>query len=356
MRKTYTASPPGSSLKRHRGGEIFRNIVNGAASAAKWSAALGVIAASSAANGLFAWQMSQGAPMALAVAATAGLVAIDWLKPLAPLAAATARNRGARAKMLLLMAAWALALVTSLAAAIGVTALVRSETHAARQAALEARQAVRAQIRRLEAELAQLPAPELPIAALEAKIAAVLQDPRAEGCAKINGPYTRKYCPRVRRWQEQAAIAKRRRQLAQQLAAARGKLAAMPPAAAADPQAERIAFALSALPGKKWTAEDVQNILPLLMALALELYAAIALVLATGTGSPPARRRKPAKRTQPASDEARLNWLRARREWRRGQRALAEAWGLSLGKTNRLLKSWEAQGLVRLARGSITAL
>lgn len=348
MSKKYTALRDGATPEPRKS-----KIKRATSAAVKWGASLAVIAASSGMNGLLGWEMSKGAPQALAVLAVAAIVGVDWLKPFAPLAAERARKQGRHGQAAILTVAWLLAIAVSLGAAIGATALVRSQTESGLKTTQEARERAKAQERALTAKIAGVGL-TAPILALEAQISAVLKHPRSEGCTKINGRYTRKWCPKVEIWRAELAAAKARAGLEAELASVRAKLEALPVVGSPDPQADRIAWAASTVLGRPVSRGDVQNALTLLIAAAIELYAAMALVI-TGAGSAPAakRRRGPRKLR---TDADRLAWLQARGRWENGQRELAEAWGVSIGKTNKLLKAWAKDGLVKTARGMITVL
>ena len=113
---------------------------------------------------------------------------------------------------------------------------MRSDRIAVRAAESNVAIGTRDQYQRAKLELDGLP-PARPSAELQSLIDGVLIDPRAGGCAVIDGKFTREQCPRVTEWKAEQARAERRRQLEQTIYEAEATMAGGPVAKTADPGA-----------------------------------------------------------------------------------------------------------------------
>ena len=309
-------------------------------------AATTVVAGSSAMNGMFGFELAKGLALPIQIVTVAVIVGIDWLKPFAPGYIARARTAGDLTRARTGQFGLVLAILLSTAAAIGFSANLRANATAERQSAIAAHDRAKASFKAAVAELETLRGVRS-ATEIKAEIDAILLDPRSDGCRKINGPYTRKWCPAVARLRIEMAKADRRVELvARRDRAARTMEAA--PAIEADPQATRIAWLISFV--TPVSAEAVQNALVILAAIGVEFFAAFGFELA-------GRRREGEKDTAPAdalpAELARLyRHLALHRDTATGQACIRQdevgrALGISKSTVNMRLSALIDAGILR---------
>ena len=108
---------------------------------------------------------------------------------------------------------------------------------------------------------------------------AILSDPRAGGCATLDGPFTKLHCPQVATLTGELARAQERQRLETDVAQLRSELAALPAVSAPDPAASAVAGYL-ALFGFKAPPEAVAFWLSALAVALVEVGSAFGLVVA----------------------------------------------------------------------------
>jgi len=221
-------------------------------------------------------------------------VGLELAKPLAVTAAFSAFRSLAFIRGLALTLLAVAAVSYSLTAELSLMATTRGDSVASRQAQIESEKAAktdrkRALVRQEDAsrELAMLSGTR-PAAELQAAIDGLLLTPGAEGCAAINGPVSRKVCPKVTELRKELARAERRVELEAVLATP------LPPAAGnsidghkvkdADPGAKALATYLALL-GIAVAPGILSEWLILVPVLALEIGSAFAGILVVSAGA-----------------------------------------------------------------------
>ena len=206
-------------------------------------------------------------------------VALELAKPLSVAAAFNAFRRLAvvRGSALALLATVAIAF--SLSAALTLMATARTDLLGQRAADAKTAKSVYGQRDRIEAELARL-AGVRPAATVKAEIGGLLADPRVGDCGVIDGPRSKATCPRVATLK--AELGKLRKGATE---ANRSGLQSAPPAATdkADAGAHAIAIYLAAI-GLALPDRLLTEWLVLVSVVALEIGAALALVLVQSVG------------------------------------------------------------------------
>ena len=165
----------------------------------------------------------------------------------------------------------------SLSAELSLWATMRSDRIAVRAAESNVANSARDQYQRAKLELDGLP-PARTSAELQSLIDGVLIDPRAGGCAIIDGKFTRENCPKVAEWKAEQARSQRRGQLEQTIHEAETAMASGPVAKTADPGATALATYLAIL-GLRVEPSLLTELLILVGVLAMELGSALSLVL-----------------------------------------------------------------------------
>ena len=165
----------------------------------------------------------------------------------------------------------------SLSAELSLWASMRSDRIAARAAESNVAISARDQYQRAKLELDGLP-PARTSAELQSLIEGVLIDPRAGGCAVIDGKFTRENCPKIAEWKAEQARSQRRGQLEQTIHDAGAAMASGPIPKTADPGAAALATYL-AIFGVKVEPRLLTELLVLVGVIALELGSALSLVL-----------------------------------------------------------------------------
>ena len=120
-------------------------------------------------------------------------------------------------------------------------------------------------------------------------------DPRAGGCAVIDGKFTRENCLKVTEWKAEQARSARRGQLEQAMREAEAAMASGPVATTADPGATALATYL-AIFGLKVEPSLLTELLTLVGVLALELGSALSLVLVQAVSGSATESHAPASR------------------------------------------------------------
>lgn len=165
----------------------------------------------------------------------------------------------------------------SLSAELSLWASMRSDRVAVRVAESNVATNARDQYQRAKLELDGLLSTR-PSSELQSFIDGVLIDPRAGGCAEINGKYTREHCPQVAEWKAEQARSQRREQLQQTIRETEVVIASGPVAKIADPGATALSTYLAIL-GLKVEPSLLTELLILVGVVALELGSALSLVL-----------------------------------------------------------------------------
>ena len=255
-------------------------------------AALALIIASAGFGAYYAGSLGAEQGPLLAALSIAMAIGLEVAKPFS-IAAACDAFRSSRICQGVAVAILGLVAVTySLSAELSLWASMRSDRIAARAAASNVANSARETYQRAKLELDGLLAAR-PAAELQSLIDGVLIDPRAGGCAVIDGKFTREQCPRVTEWKAEQARAQRRRQLEQTIYEAEAAMAGGPVAKTADPGATALATYL-AIFGLKVEPSLLTELLILVGVLALELGSALSLVLVQAVSgsilAPPGRR------------------------------------------------------------------
>ena len=165
----------------------------------------------------------------------------------------------------------------SLSAELSLWATMRSDRIAMRAAESNVATSARDQYQRAKLELDGLPSAR-PAAELQSLIDGVLIDPRAGGCAEINGKYTREHCAQVAEWKAEQARSERRDQLQHTIREAERVFASGSVVKTADPGATALATYL-AIFGLKVEPGLLTELLILVGVVASELGSALSLVL-----------------------------------------------------------------------------
>ena len=192
------------------------------------------------------------------------------------------------------------AVAYSLSAELSLMATMRGDRVAERAAASNVATNARDRDQRAKLELDGLPTAR-PSAELQAFIDGVLADPRAHGCATLDGPYTREHCPAVAEWKAEQARSERRAALEREVREAEQAIAAAPAPRIADPGAVALAaylalFDLRVDPGL------LTQMLVLVGVFALELGSALALLLVRAVPAAPQKEAALLLNTQPEPD------------------------------------------------------
>jgi hypothetical protein len=170
-----------------------------------------------------------------------------------------------------------LAVSYSLSAELSLWAGMRSDKIATRAAESNVANSARDRYQRAKLELDGLPSAR-PALELQSLIAGVLIDPRAGGCAVIDGKFTRENCPKVGEWRAEQARSQRRLQLEQSIHEAETSMTGGAVAKSPDPGATALATYL-AIFELKVEPSLLTELLILVGVLALELGSALSLVL-----------------------------------------------------------------------------
>ena len=242
--------------------------------------AIGLVFASSGFGTVYAWSVGSLHGLVMGALMVLMAVALELAKPLSVNAAFNAFRRLAvvRASALALLATVAIAF--SLTAELSLMATARTDLLAQRTANAKTAKSVDGQRNRIEEELARL-AGVRPAATLKAEMDGLLLDPRVGDCAAIDGPRSKATCPRVATLRAELGQAERKAQLEATLS---GLHTATPAATdKADPGAHAISTYLAAigiaLPDRLLTEWFV-----LVSVIALELGAALSMVLVQSVG------------------------------------------------------------------------
>lgn len=223
----------------------------------------GMSLGATALEGMIAGMASVGADLWNAV----GLIAVAW----------AAKNRlwgQATAAGLVL----ACTLLYSINAGIGFAAGTKEDIIGQRAAELRADKAVQAELRRIDDRLTEL-GPTGPSAEHQAKAAAILANPRAEGCKTLNGAYTKTHCPTYFKHVADKAKAEERERLIAERGPLAAKIQQTQTVAVADPTGSTVVKYLAML----WittTPEDVRSWQTLLFVVLVVLGGPVGLWLA----------------------------------------------------------------------------
>jgi hypothetical protein len=248
-------------------------------------AACGLVFSSAAFGAIYAWQTGQAIGAVFAGVMVAAAIAVELAKPLALASALTAWRRLAvvRASLLTLLALACIGY--SLVSSLSLVASSRSDVAAKREAVIESHGDRRKAIDAARTELATL-APARTQAEVQADVTKLLaSNPKAGDCRNpTTNAIARTVCPRVATLHGEAARATRRAEL--QAIIAKHTTDGVTPAVAvgrADAGASSLATYLAAL-GVNVPARLLSDWLVLIPVLALELGAALALVLVQAVG------------------------------------------------------------------------
>jgi len=260
----------------------------------------GLITASALFGSVYAWQVGSqnttavlGIPV-LAIAAVLMALSLELAKPFA-VASAMASFRSFAFVQGVLLTVLALATISySLTAELSLAAMLRFDSVAHREAVITAATAQNDSIRRAgerydvsRRELESL-APARASGEVQAEIESLLLTRGAGNCAVVDGPVTRRVCPRVADLRIELARAQRREQLkADMMSAAKLPLQRVPlePVSVADPGATALATYLSEV-GFVAQPTLLSQWLVLIPVLALEIGSAVAAVLIRASAQP----------------------------------------------------------------------
>lgn len=157
-------------------------------------AALTMIAASCVANFRYGWNLGTD-DLDRSIAGLASIGVEAW-NAVALLAIAAMWRSGRRVQAAMGSFVLVLTIMYALQAGLGFATGVRDTTLASRDTAIRAAKFEITERDRIQSEIQSL-GPQLPPDVYRAQIETILADPRAEGCATINGPYTREHCPKL---------------------------------------------------------------------------------------------------------------------------------------------------------------
>lgn len=291
---TASSKPQAYYFQRCKHESLTRAILSQhSPSVASKIAGWGLITASALFGSVYAWQVGSqntavvlGIPV-LAVAAVLMALSLELAKPFA-VASAMASFRSFAFVQGILLTVLAVAAVTySLTAELSLTAMLRFDSMARREALVKASAAQDDSLRRLSErydvarqELESL-APARASGELQAEIESLVLTPGAGNCAVVDGPVTRRVCPRVADLRVELARAQRREQLNAEMASTT-KLALprleVEPVTVADPGATALSTYLSRV-GVVAQPTLLAQWLVLIPVLALEIGSAVAAVL-----------------------------------------------------------------------------
>lgn len=188
-------------------------------------------------------------------------------------------------RFLVAMLLWFVCVIFSIAAAIGFASTNRSDTISNRTSILEHRK----EMNRLESKIKSKNVN--PVSWYDAKIKKVLDNPLSKTASgkscdgDYNGPYTRKWCPKVEEWKAKRAIALEVVSYKNRLNDLRNTIGNKN-VQIADPQAEMISAALGT------SLSATQMMLSALQAALIELGAAFGFFVMLGNSSPKPREEK----------------------------------------------------------------
>lgn len=276
------------------------------------ASAAGLVIASAVFGAVYAWTAGSHHSVTifdipvLAVLAVCMAVSLEIAKPYA-IATALASFRQWRIVQGVLLAILGLIAVTySLTSEISLMAMLRSDNAAQRQTAIATNSneaaATKRQTARYDSAKRELDAlaPSRPAAEIQALTDGLLQTPGVDGCTEINGPTTRRICPKVSSARQELARAQRRTELEaiMSVAVTPGAKPNTPVEAmkVADPGAYALATYLAVL-GITVKDDAVSEWMVLIGVLALELGSALAGILAGVGQGTSASLRKPALST-----------------------------------------------------------
>jgi hypothetical protein len=237
----------------------------------------GLVLSSAGFGATYAWISSSPHGLMVGFDAMMMAVALEGAKPLAVASALSAFRSWAIVRGLALLTLAAAAIAFSLTSELALIAGNRGDLAAKRGAIIAQHDARDRRIEAAQSELAAL-APSRTAAEVEADIAKLMADnPKAGDCHVMDGPVSRAVCPQVAALNGEIARTRRRAELQGEIATLTD---AMPAAVGtADPASSALSSYLGVVFGVHVPASAVAEWLMLIPVLALELGAALAMVL-----------------------------------------------------------------------------
>ena len=236
-----------------------------------------LIFASAALGAFFGFQIGSHYHLVLGIIFALAALGGEALKPFAVAASLDALKRWNILRGFALGALAIVCVVYSIASELSLAAGTRGDLAAVRTQQAETLRMARETYATSKAELATLHVTRS-VGELNAKISALMLTPGAEDCSKINGPVTRRVCPKVAELRTELGRAVRRSELERSLIEAKRTMAKAPAATEPDPLASALAVYLVAL-GWNVQAGTLAPWLYLIPVLFLELGSSLGVVL-----------------------------------------------------------------------------